>query len=362
MDHSKRLADLQVLMREQNIEAFLVIGQENCEYLIGSHGHELFDITLLVTLSGTVVICSPLYLEALGSAPVLVRGWEGSFRETLRFECGRFGVREIGVEGSRLPWATFTLLLNQLTDLTFKDAGKLVEQLRLIKDGDEIELIRKACAITDKALAATLGAIREGMTERQVAWMIERSMREQGAEDVSFRPLIVATGSASSEPHHVPGDRKIAKGDIIQFDIGARYQGYGADLSRVAVLGYPSTEQTKLYDLVIAVQAHGISLVRAEADGAAIDRECKQMVEKSGYPVYPHGLGHGIGLAPSVHEDPFLSAKAAKPVLLKTGMVITVEPGVYLPGIGGVRIEDDILVLAQGSGFLSQADRSLIVL
>ena len=200
------------------------------------------------------------------------------------------------------------------------------------------------------------------MTESHIAWMIEQSMRDQGADDVSFRPLIVAAGKGSSEPHHVPGEYKVQHGDMVQFDIGARYRGYGADLSRVAVLGGPSVEQTRLYEHVLKVQEYGIALVHSGADGVLIDEECKKMVENAGYPRYPHGLGHGIGLAPSVHEDPFLSSRLTTPVLLRAGMVLTVEPGIYVPGAGGVRIEDVVLVQEGGAGQLSHADKSLIVL
>ncbi|OIP96957.1 hypothetical protein AUK40_04265 [Candidatus Wirthbacteria bacterium CG2_30_54_11] len=362
MDHNGRLNRLQEMMRDEQIPLFLVTAPENCAYLTGICGHEPLDISLVIRQEKAVAICSPLYLEAMSSSSFDCLPWAGSFRETFGKEIETQGSRKIAVEGHRLTWALYRMLVSQLPGGEITDAGKLVEKLRLLKDEDEIALISEACAITDRSLTAVLPSIREGMTERSVAWMIEQSMRDQGAENVSFRPLIVAAGSASSEPHHEPGDRTIVSGDLIQFDIGARYRGYGADLSRVAVLGPPSVEQTHLFDLVLQVQAHGIASVRAGADGALIDAECKKMVEAAGLPAYPHGLGHGIGLAPSVHEDPFLSSRASAPVFLQSGMVVTVEPGVYLRGNFGVRIEDVVLVQDSEARLLSQADKSLIVL
>jgi Xaa-Pro aminopeptidase len=224
--------------------------------------------------------------------------------------------------------------------------GRAVEDLRVIKDEEEIALLARACAITAAAFDQVVARIRPDMTERQLATLIERAMVDAGAEKPAF-DTIVASGPNGAIPHHAPGDRALARGDMITIDCGARYGGYHADMTRTVVLGPPAAWQKELYALVAAAQRAGIEAAAPGAAITAVDAAARDMIAGAGHGEhFSHGLGHGVGL--EIHEEPMLgppaSSAMAKPGTLSDRVPITVEPGVYLPGKGGVRIEDTLVV------------------
>lgn len=231
----------------------------------------------------------------------------------------------------------------------------LVEKLRSVKDKVEIDLIRKSVAIADRAFARLLPLIKPGLTESEVAWELEKLMRDLGAERVAWHPLIVATGANSSMPHYAAGFGKLKHKEMILLDFGAVVEGYHSDMTRVVFLGKPTEEQKKVYQLVLRAHERAKEKIRHKAKSAHIDREAREVIERENYPAYQHGLSHGIGL--EVHERPTVSYLSKD--ILEEGNVISVEPGIYIPGWGGVRIEDLVLVTKSGFETLTQSPKEI---
>jgi Xaa-Pro aminopeptidase len=223
--------------------------------------------------------------------------------------------------------------------------GRVVEEIRMVKDEAEIELLARACAITGEAFAQILGEIRPGRTERELAVLLERAMVDLGAEALAF-DSIVASGPNGATPHHSPGQRPFASGDLITIDCGARYGGYHADMTRTVALGEPAGWQREIYDLVAAAQLAGVTAAVPGAELSAVDAAARDIIAAAGHAEhFQHGLGHGVGL--EVHEAPMMAP--ARTGTLMDRVPVTVEPGIYLPGRGGVRIEDT-LVVRSGKG------------
>jgi Xaa-Pro aminopeptidase len=237
--------------------------------------------------------------------------------------------------------------------------GAAASELRMVKDDAEIELLGRACAITGEAFTAVLGLLRPGVTEREYAVALERAMIDLGAEAVAF-DSIVASGPNSAIPHHVPGERAFETGDLVTVDCGARHGGYHADVTRTVAIGGPATWQREIYGLVATAHAAGVAAARAGTDVADLDAASWDIVEAAGYSEhFADGLGHGVGL--EIHEAPIIGYDRTG--TLKDRVSITIEPGIYLPGRGGVRIEDTLVVSAAGSAqLLTATARELLVL
>ncbi|MGV1037541.1 MAG: M24 family metallopeptidase [Candidatus Nanopelagicales bacterium] len=233
----------------------------------------------------------------------------------------------------------------------------VVDVLRVVKDAGEIETLREACRISTAALMALIDEVRVGMTELSLARRLEQLMGEAGADDRAF-PTIVATGSNSAIPHHEPTDRAIASGDLLKIDFGARVDGYHADCTRTFVVGTdPRDWQVEIHGVVARAAAAGRAALQPGADVAAVDAVARGVIAEAGYAEqFGHGLGHGVGL--QIHEAPLFAATSAG--TLAAGVVATIEPGIYLAGRGGVRIEDTCLVAESGPVPLTTASRELI--
>jgi len=241
--------------------------------------------------------------------------------------------------------------------------GRAVEQLRMVKDETEIALLAQACAITSQAFDQIVASIRPGMTERELAVLVERTMADLGAEQPAFE-TIVASGPNGAIPHHVPSGRELAAGDLVTIDCGARYAGYHADMTRTVALGEPAGWQRDIYALVAAAQQAGIDAAVPGADVAQVDGAARGLISRAGHgDHFQHGLGHGVGL--EVHEAPIMGY--GRTGTLGDRVPITVEPGIYLPGQGGVRIEDTLVVravtgMAAPQELLTTTTRELLVL
>ena len=232
------------------------------------------------------------------------------------------------------------------------------QKLREIKTEAEVSAIRKACGITSKAFDAILGKIRPGMTEKELQIELDFTMLRLGADGNAFS-TIIASGENGSLPHAIPGPRVLRAGDMITMDFGAKVDGYCSDMTRTVALGKPSDEMKRVYDTVFRAQAMCVEALAAGKNCYEIDRLARDYIDAQGYAGrFGHGLGHAVGI--DIHEEPRLSPKCRED--LRAGVVMTVEPGVYLPGVGGVRIEDTCLVLENGSESLTTADRQLIIL
>lgn len=267
------------------------------------------------------------------------------------------GVHRIAVEADHLTMAQGAALVRDFGCELVPTSG-LVEQRRTLKDPGEIEALRAACAASDAALTDLVPSIRVGMTEIEIARRLEWLMGEHGAEAPAFE-TIVAGGPNSAIPHHSPTARALESGDFLKIDFGARVRGYHADMTRTFVVGAgPAAWQSEVHALVSAAQAAGRAALGEGVELSEVDRASRGIIEDAGYAEqFPHGLGHGVGL--EIHEVPFLGARAAG--RLRTSMTVTVEPGVYLPGRGGVRIEDTLLVTDSGSVPLTMFPRELTV-
>ena len=237
--------------------------------------------------------------------------------------------------------------------------GRKIESLRLVKDQEELEKIAVACRLSDAALAEVLPQIREGMSERMVATLLDHAMALLGAERPAF-DTIVASGPNGAIPHHAPTSRELERGDLVTMDFGALYDGYHADMTRTVAIGSVADWQRDIYDLVALAQEAGIAVLEDGVEAGAVDAAARDVIEAAGHAAhFQHGLGHGVGL--EIHEAPMLGyGRTGK---LTDRVPVTVEPGVYLPGMGGVRIEDVLVVTAgDRARFLTSTTRQLLVL
>jgi len=266
-------------------------------------------------------------------------------------------LRKLGFETEHVTFAQYRRLTDILSQMPSKlklvPVDGLVESLRAVKEPGEIELITKAVEISDSAFEYIKDRIHIGMSEREVAWEIEKFMREQGSQAVPF-DIIVASGRNSALPHARPSQRAIHSGEPVMIDIGARYEAYSSDLSRTICLGSPDANFNKVYDTVLGAQLAAMAAFQEGMNGGQVDHLARTVIEEAGYgKAFGHGLGHGIGLAP--HELPCLNPSSADQ--LADGMVFTIEPGIYLAGWGGVRIEDTMVMEGGKIRVLSQAPK-----
>jgi Xaa-Pro aminopeptidase len=232
-----------------------------------------------------------------------------------------------------------------------------VEELRQVKDPAEVEAVRAAVELTDQAYEHAVELLRPGMTEKQVAWEIEKFMREHGAEGIAFES-IVAAGPHAALPHHSPTDRPIATGEPVTIDCGARLNGYCGDLTRSFCLGSADERFAEVYGVVLRAQEAALGGLRAGLTGREGDALARDIIREAGHgDAFGHSLGHGIGLA--VHELPRVSARSED--VLRAGMLTSVEPGIYLPGWGGVRIEDLVVIEADGARNLTRAPKTMVI-
>ena len=257
------------------------------------------------------------------------------------------GVRRIGIEADKLTLEQYDLLKQSLHTASINaelvSTTALIDQIRAVKDSDELKVMEEAIRIADKAMDSVTERMHPGMTELDVAWQMELTMRELGADAISF-DTIVAAGPNGAKPHHRPTSRTIEKGEPIVIDMGAKYNWYCSDITRTVILGKADATFRKVYDTVLAAQETAEATVRAAMTGGETDELARIVIDKAGHGEhFGHSLGHGIGLA--VHEYPRVGPSASNP--LTDGMVFTIEPGIYLTGWGGVRIED-IVVLENG--------------
>jgi Xaa-Pro aminopeptidase len=267
------------------------------------------------------------------------------------------GVKRLGFESSDLTFAAYQRLTEALSQIQegpqLVPTEGLVESLRAVKEEEELRLISKAIELNDAAFEQVSQSLRPRMTEKEVAWELERYIRENGGESIAFE-LIVASGPNSALPHARPSERRLRAGEPIIIDMGAKVEGYCSDMTRTICLGEPDETFKRIYDIVLGAQLTAIATLEAGMSGEQADRLARTVIEEAGYgESFGHGLGHGLGL--NVHEPPRLGKDSTD--TLAEGMVTTIEPGIYLPGWGGVRIED-VVVLEEGKAkVLSKASK-----
>ena len=346
MKVDNRLQKLRQGLAEEGIEAIFISQPENRHYLSGFDGSAGF---LLITSQETVLATDFRYLEqAERQAPDYeIFQISGAIVDWFPRLVAELNLRRLGFEAGHITFAMYQRLTDGLnkaqSQLKLIPTDGVVESLRAIKEPEEIELITKAVAISDNAMDYIGDIIHIGMSEKEVAWEIEKFMRENGSETIPF-DIIVASGPNSALPHAKPSSRTIHSGEPVIIDIGARVGGYSSDLSRTICLGAPDDTFNKVYDTVLGAQLAALAIISEGMTGGQIDNVARTVIQEAGYgEAFGHSLGHGVGLAP--HELPRLSPNS--PENLVDGMVFTAEPGIYLSGWGGVRIED-VAVMESG--------------
>jgi Xaa-Pro aminopeptidase len=353
MSHPSRRRAALANSLPDDVDALLVTHMLNVRYLTGFTGS---NAALLLLRDGSAVFATDgrYVTQAATEVPDLETLDTRQVGPDLACRASDEAVARLGIEADHVSVSALRSLEeasgHPLTPLT-----GLVEKLRIIKDDTEIAALRRACAITDGAFAAVIETLRPGVTEQDVAWTLRSLMRDGGAEDLAF-DSIVAFGPHSAIPHHSPTDRPLASGDLVKLDIGARYAGYHADMTRTVVVGPPQPWQVELHGQVAQVQQACRDRARPTATPAELGSLAQDSIEALGRRLV-HGLGHGVGL--EIHEDPFLMPVSSAGGLAEA-MCITVEPGIYLPDQGGVRIEDTVLVTSTGNEPLTMSPRELL--
>ncbi|AFK22528.1 Xaa-Pro dipeptidase PepQ [Pyrococcus sp. ST04] len=265
------------------------------------------------------------------------------------------GIRTLGIEGS-LSFSFVEELRNKADIREFKKVDDIIKELRIVKDKGELEIIEKACEIADRAVMAAIEEITEGKREREVAAKVEYLMKMNGAEKPAF-DTIIASGYRSALPHGVASDKRIEKGDLVVIDLGALYNHYNSDITRTIVVGSPNEKQKEIYEIVLEAQKKAVEAAKPGMTAKELDSIARDVIKEYGYGDYfIHSLGHGVGL--EIHEWPRISQYDK--TVLKEGMVITIEPGIYIPKFGGVRIEDTVVITKNGARRLTKTERELI--
>ncbi|MCW2277319.1 M24 family metallopeptidase [Heliophilum fasciatum] len=341
---------------DEGVDAYLITQPQNRRYLSGFTGS---DGALLVTRDQALVVTDFRYWDQVRAE---CAGWQlveqrGAWKECLADLISEQGWSRVALEAD-----VVTLRQKQLWQQAVDPAVQWVEKvgtveaLRAIKDEAEQAAIARAVELADRGFDYLLGFLRPGVTEREVAIELEFFLRRQGAQGISF-DFIVASGARGALPHGVASNKVLAEGDMVTFDYGCVLDGYCSDTTRTVVLGSASPEQRRVYSTVLEAQLAALAGIRAGVTGQAVDRLARDVIERAGYGErFGHGTGHGVGLV--VHEAPRLSPLSSD--TLESGQVVTVEPGIYLPGWGGVRIEDMVIVRDGGCMILTQAPKELM--
>ena len=357
----KRITTIRQDMAEKELDALMVSVQENRYYLSGFSAEDTqFDETagVLIISDRHLALATDSRYELQAQAEATgfeIVCYKRGFEKELPRIAKSLGIHRLGFESVRLSHKNHSAyagaLGKQKPPVELVPTENMVETLRQIKSEDEIQRITKALRLAEQAFSQVLDTIRPGMTERQAAWALEKTMRETGAQGLSF-PVIVASGPNSALPHAVPTDRMLGRGEPILFDWGARLNEYCSDTTRTVVIGEPDDRFKKAFDTVVTARDMAIAAIKAGVSGTQVDKIARDHIDQNGYAgKFGHSLGHGTGLA--VHEGPRLSP--IKDDRLEAGMVVTVEPGVYLPEWGGIRMENQVVVRQDGAQVLNDA-------
>jgi Xaa-Pro dipeptidase len=353
-----RSSRVQAAIEEAQLDALLLAAPPNLAYVSGFHvtPHERLVALVVPRSRGLRLVCPSLEEEAArtatgGQVELLVWRDEDGPAEALARALSGAGAR-VGIEKRYLSVADAELAATAAPSATFAACDELLSRLRIVKSEDEIYSIRRAAAIVDRVVEH-IGALAEpGASEGELAAECALRLRAEGGDALAFEPLVL-TGPRSAMPHGQPGPTPLADGDLLIADIGVTVNGYVADITRTFVVGgSPDERQREIFELVHAAERAGIEAVRAGDPARAVDEAARRLITEAGYgPNFIHRTGHGLGL--ELHEPPYATSTNEEP--LEPGMVLTVEPGIYIEGWGGVRIEDDVVVRAGGAEVLTQA-------
>ncbi len=354
-----RISRLRERLREKGVDGIWIAQPENRRYLSGFRATDL-QITessgsLLIDEHDLLLLTDSRYTEEASREAVgfEVKTIQKGIAEGLSALLPDLGIRRLGFEKDYITWGLHQELEQKLRGLSspvdLVPLDGIVEEMREIKDDAEIGALQASAALISSVMGQIIHSLKPGRTEREVAWKVEELARDGGAEDLAF-PSIVASGPNSALPHAVPTERRLEQGEPVILDLGVKLNGYCSDMSRTVFLGDASPGFKEVYRIVREAQAAAVDQVRPGLETTFVDSIARDRIKNEGFGDYfGHGLGHGVGLA--THEGPRLSPR--KPAILKEGMIVTVEPGIYLPGRGGVRLEQMVLVTGKGARILT---------
>lgn len=352
----ERLTRLRSMLQQEGIDGLLLTNSYNRTYMTGFTGTAG---VVLLSAERALFITDFRYVEQAQKQAV---GYEivqhtGPITEEVAKRAKELGITKLGFEQDTLTYSEYRMYGDK-AEAELMPVSGLVEKLRLIKTDAEIKILKEAAQIADAAFTHILSFIRPGVSELAVSNELEFFMRRQGAVSSSF-DIIVASGHRSALPHGVASEKLIETGEFVTLDFGAYYKGYCSDITRTIAVGEPSQDLKDIYDVVLEAQLRGLGGIRAGITGKEADALTRDYITEKGYGQYfGHSTGHGIGL--EIHEGPGLSFRSD--AVLEPGMAVTVEPGIYIAGLGGVRIEDDVIVTKEGNEILTHSPKELIIL
>lgn len=350
-----RLNKLCQKMADHQLEALLVKSSSNVYYLSGFTGT---NAMLFITLNKSYLLTDFRYTEqATNQSPdfEIIREDQEPLRKISEFARG---LKNIGMEEEATSWADYRKTKEILSGCDLRDASEILRELRQVKDESEIEVLRQAIKITDEAFLSVVDKIKPGVVEAELSLELEITLRRLGASGRSF-DYIVASGKRSAMPHGVASTKKINNHELVTLDFGAKYHMYCSDLTRTVFVGQPEAKHREIYHIVLEAQQKAIQELKPGMTGKEVDAIARNVISQAGYrDFFGHGLGHSLGI--DIHENPRLNTREQK--VLEPGMVVTVEPGIYIPDWGGVRIEDVVLVTNFGAEVLTRAPKQFIII
>lgn len=351
---------IQKELTSRGLDAMLLTDEANRYYASGFHSTGTDGIAL-VTREKNYYFTDFRYIEAaqqtVTDAEIVMTNSQRGYAALINEAIERHGIKALGYEDAYMTVAAKTVYAKKL-QAELRPASELLSKLRAVKDEDEIALLVAAQRIAEKALDEILNELRPGVSEREIAARLIYWMLHFGAENVSFDPIVVS-GANGSMPHGVPRDKLLCEGEFVTMDFGCKYRGYCSDMTRTVALGHVTDEMAKVYHTVLEAQTAGIAAARSGITGKEADAAARDVIEKAGYGEYfGHSFGHGVGV--EIHESPNLSP--LNETLLPSGAVVSAEPGIYLPGRFGVRIEDVLVLRDDGCEDITKAPKDLLIL
>ncbi len=353
----QRIGRLRSLLEQKGLPALLITNATNRNYMTGFTGSAGY---VLITTDRAVLLTDFRYVtqasEQAAGYEIIEHG--PKVAESVNDLLRKWGMTKLGFEQNDLSYGTYSSYAEALGGIEFVPTGGLVESLRMIKDDEEIAVMQQAADLADRTFVHILGLLKSGVKELDISLEIEMFVRKHGAASTSFE-TIVASGERSALPHGKASDKIIGTGEFVTLDFGAYYKSYCSDITRTVIVGTPTDKHRDIYKIVLEAQMEALERIKPGMTGKEADAVARNIIKRYGYgDHFGHGTGHGLGM--EVHEAPRLSVQGD--VVLTPGMVVTVEPGIYLPGFGGVRIEDDIVITETGNRRLTQSSKDLIVI
>jgi Xaa-Pro aminopeptidase len=353
----QRLERLRQAMKQQQLPAILITNAYNRLYLTGFTGSAGY---VLITLDRAILLTDFRYMT---QAPGQALGYEvvehkAKVTATILELLVGMGIKQLGFEQADITYGTYLAYSTDLAGIILVPTNQWVEELRYIKDDSELQIMQEAADLADQTFSYILTKLKPGVSEKTIALEIEMFIRSNGGTSTSF-DSIVASGERSALPHGKASERILQENEFVKLDFGAYYKGYCSDITRTVVLGKPTEKHKEIYDIVLEAQLNCLNNLKPGLTGAQGDALARDIIAKYGYgDKFGHGTGHGLGM--EIHESPRLSK--TDETILTPGMVVTVEPGIYLPGFGGVRIEDDVVLTETGIKILTHSTKDFLII